>query len=454
MPLSAAQQLVQLIAQAVTDIEADTSDQIPGAMTTDVNSPIVAPEDELEINPQRRAAMRTLKAATHQLLATLMPAGLQVLELQHSYLQTSALNTVLSARIADLIHSHDPDSIKGGVHIDLLAEKACMDRRKLSHILRFLALRNVFCEIKPNHWANTRCSLPLRTDSPNSVWNFSMHIGEDVALPGLIELPRLLLDKQEDGAFSWDHTQSPFQKYWKPNGTVFEYFASCDDGGKAERFAKGMIEATKTTGAATALKWFDWQKFGPVGTLIDVGGGMGGTAYSLSSYLPGWKVVVQDRAEVIKAGQDKYQKIGSSANMEFEEADFFSHQPPHRVGGADVYFLRHILHDWPMKSCIQILTHLRKAAKPTTHLLVCDISLDPPLLDPSNPILSNGGMATTRSHSLNLTMLTLFNSEERPEEEFREIFEKSGWILQSVTPLATLTDVAIFEGVPNPDWKA
>jgi hypothetical protein len=50
-------------------------------------------------------------------------------------------------------------------------------------------------------------------------------------------------------------------------------------------------------------KAFHWQKLGPKGTLIDVGGGVGAAAYALSTYLPGWKIVVQDRAEVVKDGQ-------------------------------------------------------------------------------------------------------------------------------------------------------
>lgn len=80
MPVSAAQQLVDLIAQAVKDIEADVATHIPGGTITEVNSPIVAPEDTAIATPKRRAALRNLQAATHQLLATMMPAGLYGLD--------------------------------------------------------------------------------------------------------------------------------------------------------------------------------------------------------------------------------------------------------------------------------------------------------------------------------------------------------------------------------------
>jgi hypothetical protein len=96
---------------------------------------------------------------------------------------------------------------------------------------------------------------------------------------------------------------------------------------------------------------------------------------------------------------------------------------------------------------------LRKAAKPTTSLLICETVLDPPLTDPNSPILSNGGMASVSSYTRNLSMMTLVNAEERSQEQFVEILNKSGWKFQSVTPLATLADYFMIEGIPDPSWK-
>ncbi|POW13737.1 hypothetical protein PSHT_07603, partial [Puccinia striiformis] len=473
MQKSAVQQLVDLIAQAAKEIEADVATQLPGATITDINLPVVAPEDNLETTPKRRAALRALQAATHQLIATLTPASAYSTE-------TYFYRYVLGARIADLIHSIDPDSSKGGVHVEVLAKMACMEPRKLAHILRFLALRNIFCELTENHWANNRHSLPLCTDSSNSIVNSLGHIKEEISLPALIELPKLLLDKTQDGALSWDVHNSAFQNYYKPGCDFFEFLAKSEGGYRAERFGKAMVrgcsilifamplrnfvltqqiaicgfghqlEMTQAIGSgASVYKAFDWHKLGLKGTLIDVGGGVGAAAYAVSSYLPGWKVVVQDRAEVITDGKE----IGSTANLEFEEADFFKSQPAHRSGEADAYFLRHVLHDWPFESCSQILSHLRKAAKPTTSLLICESVLSPPLVDPNSPVLSNGGMASASTYFRNLSMMTLLNAEERSHAEFAEIFKSSGWKLQSTTPLATLSDYFILEGIPDPSWE-
>jgi len=451
---SKAQQLVNIIAQAVKDIEQDIATQIPGTITNDVNLPVVAPEDGLEVTPHRRAAIRSLTGATHQLLATLTPAGLHVQEIYYSYLQTVAIDIVVKGRIADEIHSIDPESSKGGVPVQVLAENAGMDSRKLTHVLRFLALRNIFGEIKPHHWVNTRCSLPLRSDSSNSLSNFFVHMRQAVSIPALVEFPELLLDKEGGGAFSWDPQQSAFQKYYAPGCDFFAWLARSDNGMKAEIFAKAMVESTNATGTGSAhYKGYDWQKLGPVGTLIDVGGGIGAAAYAISTHLPEWKVVIQDLPEVIQAGKQEYYKTGSTANIEFEETDFFKDQPPHRAKKAEAYFLRHILHDWSSKFCVQILTNLRRAAKATTRLLICETSLEPPLIDPNSPLLSNGGMATSFSHHYNLIMMSLFNAEERSQEDYEELFALSGWKFQSVTTLKTILDRFIFEGIPDPSWK-
>ncbi|MBW0485590.1 hypothetical protein O181_025305 [Austropuccinia psidii MF-1] len=454
MPSSQAQKLAALIAQAVDDIEADTARQIPGAVTTDINQPSVAPEDELEATPQRAKALRTLKAATHQLLATLLPAGMQVIETHLSTLQTAMLDIVVEAKIADLLYSLDPDSSRGGVHINVLSDKTGIDSDKLSHILRFLAVRNIFCEINENHWVNNRLSFPLRSDSKNSVLNYLGHSHDDIVIPALLELRNFVLQKKDSVIIDKECYPSAWSKHRKWKGDFFEHLLSSEGGYKAERFGKAMLEITSALGIGDSqYKGFDWKSLPPKGTLIDVGGGIGAASYALAGYLPAWKIIVQDRTEVVTHGNEHYQKIGSSANIEFEAHDFLKPQPVHRMQAVDAYFLRHILHDWPESQCLKILTLLRQAAKPSTYLLVCETKLDPPVMKRDSVILPNGGMATATPHNLDLTMMTLFDSKERNTKEYAELFQKGGWRFESAIPLMTTVDKYVFKAVPNSDWK-
>jgi hypothetical protein len=104
-------------------------------------------------------------------------------------------------------------------------------------------------------------------------------------------------------------------------------------------------------------------------------------------------------------------------------------------------------------TCVEILTHLRKAAKLTSRLLIAETKVAPPLFDRQSPLLSNGGMAADSSHTSSLLMLTLFNAEERSTEEFADIFSSAGWKLDSVSTLNTVLDRFIFEAIPDPCWK-
>ena len=49
--------------------------------------------------------------------------------------------------------------------------------------------------------------------------------------------------------------------------------------------------------------------------------------------------------------------------------DFFNEQP---VVGADVYFFRHVFHNWPDLYCVKILRALIPALKPGAKVLIND----------------------------------------------------------------------------------
>jgi chemotaxis methyl-accepting protein methylase len=59
----------------------------------------------------------------------------------------------------------------------------------------------------------------------------------------------------------------------------------------------------------------------------------------------------------------------------FMEHDFFTEQP---VKGADVYFLRWILHNWSDKYCIEILRNLAPALKKGARVVVNEFCVPPP----------------------------------------------------------------------------
>jgi len=98
--------------------------------------------------------------------------------------------------------------------------------------------------------------------------------------------------------------------------------------------------------------------------------------------------------------------------------DFFKSQP---IKGADVYYMRMILHDWADSYCLQILKLLREAAAPNSKLLIVesimsyasedttiaqDISGGTGLVPPE-PLLRNWGHANVLSHLVNSQVLLI-----------------------------------------------
>lgn len=55
--------------------------------------------------------------------------------------------------------------------------------------------------------------------------------------------------------------------------------------------------------------------------------------------------------------------------VRFMPHSFFEDQP---VKDAEIYLLRHVLHDWPDSECLQILRALVPAMNPGDNIFVCD----------------------------------------------------------------------------------
>lgn len=103
-------------------------------------------------------------------------------------------------------------------------------------------------------------------------------------------------------------------------------------------------------------------------TVVDVGGGIGHIARALVEYSPSVQCIVQDRSEVISQAQNTL-PAQLEDRIRFQVHDFFQEQPVH---GADVYLLRHVLHDWSNKYARKILQALIPALKPGAKVVLND----------------------------------------------------------------------------------
>ncbi|KAI1779177.1 S-adenosyl-L-methionine-dependent methyltransferase [Hypoxylon cercidicola] len=104
---------------------------------------------------------------------------------------------------------------------------------------------------------------------------------------------------------------------------------------------------------------------------------------------------------------------------------------PNPVRGADVYWLRAILHDWSDDYCIGILKSIKESMGPKSRILICDPVMNttfgcPEIRAAPSPLLSNYGYHGRYYHNRDLGLMATMNGIERTPAELKELFEKAG----------------------------
>lgn len=132
----------------------------------------------------------------------------------------------------------------------------------------------------------------------------------------------------------------------------------------------------------TDLRAFPWAALLPANaTVVDVGGSRGHFARDLVEMNPSFRVVVQDLPRVVEGLEEEFGGCGrggdsevGSGNVTYQAHDFFDAQP---VVGADVYFLRHVMHNHPDAECVAILRALLPALREGGRVLVSEYVVPP-----------------------------------------------------------------------------
>ena len=159
---------------------------------------------------------------------------------------------------------------------------------------------------------------------------------------------------------------------------------------------------------------FDWAGLPENALVIDVGGSTGHGTIALAEAHPHLRFEIQDLEKVVTNGAEllKTQPEAIASRVSFRSHSFFDPQP---VQGADVYFLRMIIHDWPDVEALKIISQLAPALKPHSKIVLMDTVLPTP-----------GQIPVTKERVLrvrDLTMRQVFNSKERSLDDFEELLK-------------------------------
>ena len=132
-----------------------------------------------------------------------------------------------------------------------------------------------------------------------------------------------------------------------------------------------------------------------------------------------------DRPQIVASARAEALRLGLQERVTAVGGDFFESVPQ-----ADLYLLKHILHDWDDEACICILKNCRRALRPRGRIAVIELLLEE---------IGEPGMAPL----YDATMMVLSSGRERSLMEFQRLFEAAGLAATKVT--RTTTPMAILE---------
>ncbi|KAG1824004.1 S-adenosyl-L-methionine-dependent methyltransferase [Suillus variegatus] len=363
-----------------------------------------------------RKAIRLLEGACEQLNAILAPPQHTTYNFVHNY-NWACIDVAVQSHIADVLDKHP-----GGLSVDALADAVNLDRTKIARVLRVLALRGCFKEVKRDVFANTRLSLVLRSTS---------NVGSCIRHQR--EYPRyaaVLYETMVDQEFARSHEveKAPRAFALKKEGKNNGFWEMNDE--ELDTFHKSMMGYSEVQNSSAVLHHYPWDN---VSSVVDVGSGTGAMSIPLAKMFPHLRITDQDLPETMKLSRNIWEKKAPEAllsgHVEFVPLNFLEESP---VAGKDVYYLRSVIHDWPDDESRVILNNIRKVMGPNSRVLIHDCVLLRPFQEPAvetnefskdhktpEPTLLNFGSHT--SHQLDMAMWLLCNGKERTLNEFKNI---------------------------------
>jgi len=300
------------------------------------------------------------------------------------------------------------DSLKDGPRTaDDLSPATQTHPKALYRLLRALASVGVFAEDDHHRFSLTPLAECLRSDVPGSQRSLAIMTGEE----HYRAFGQLL--------YSVRTGKIAFEKLF--GVPVFDFLQNHAE--QAKVFDEAMVGVHGRESAAM----LDAYDFSGVRVLADLGGGNGSLLSAVLRKYPAMRGVLFDLPGVAERAKANIQVAGLAERCQVVGGNFFEAVP----GGADAYLLRHIIHDWDDIKAKTILQNVHRAMGKDSRLLVVE-SVIPP------------GNAPSFAKLLDLTMLVIPGGQERTEDEYRTLYEGSGFRLTRIVP--TTAEVSVIEG--------
>lgn len=332
-----------------------------------------------------------------------MPPQVQLMQLVSGCFASQTVYVAAKLGIADLL-AENPKSAA------TLARETQTHERSLYRLLRTLTSFGVFTEIERGVFANTPVSETMLSDAPGSLRDMTIWMGEEPHW----RVYGNMIHSVKTGKAAWSavHGEDVFPYLFQTNrelGTIFN---------------RAMTSFSAQAIPAIAAAY----DFSEVKILADVAGGYGHLLAGIMKNNPEMKGILFDLMPVCEEGKSYLEKADLSERVEIVCGSFFEKVPVK----ADVYMLKHIIHDWDDAECAAILKNIRAEMPEDAKILILDAVLPE-------------GNEPHPGKVMDMEMLVSPGGIERTAAEFEMLLDDSGLKLNRIIPTESM--ISIVEAV-------
>ena len=283
----------------------------------------------------------------------------------------------------------------------------------LERLLRACASLGIFTEDAEGRFGSTGLSDVLTSDAPDSVKKLVEAIGGpwyrcwaelfDAVKSGKPQAKKVF------GGEWWD--------YLNANPKELEDFGEA-------------MKANSLNSLRAVLKNCD---FNGVRTIADIGGGFGHLAVAMLGRYPTLQAIVMDVPELIPIARERLPVRDPAVANRLE---YFGGNMFESVPAANVYIMKHIIHDWEDEKCIRLLQNCCQSMQGEGRVICVD-AVVPPM----------GNIAGASAKLLDINMLLFITGRERTEAQWNELYRAAGLEIRSVTSIGDNFGTSIVEGI-------